>query len=160
MRKRLIDCVLGNYSTYLVLSNLKLLETGDSGSYCRCSRGANLPASPSNHLLASPACPDTCGLSSDGVLTAKSAGVSSVSRNLEFLGYLSEGGTITSTVFTSNTDLSDARCIKRIEHHISHTFWVLLAIYRFDELTEKIPVVTVTISEESQIRLRLQYDES
>jgi hypothetical protein len=90
---------------YLVLSNLDLLETGDSCSYGRSSRSTHLPASSSDSLLASSASPYSCSLSSDGVLAAESASVSSVSGNLEFLSGLSQRRTISSTVLTSDSDL-------------------------------------------------------
>ena len=93
--------------TYLLLRILQLLETSNGGTNSRRSRSTELPASTSDLLLAASARPDTSSLSSDGVLAAERAGVSGVRRDLESLGDLSQRGTITSSVLTSDTDLKD-----------------------------------------------------
>lgn len=91
--------------SYLLLSVLQLLQTGDGRADSRGSRGAELPAASSDLLLASTARPDSSGLSSDGVLSAERASVGGMGRDLESLGDLSERGTITGTVLTGDTDL-------------------------------------------------------
>jgi hypothetical protein len=103
-----ICALLGNYSTYLLLRILKLLQTSNGSSDSRGRRCSELPATTSDGSLATTASPDSCSLSSDGILTAERASVGGVGGDLESLGYLSQGGAISSAVLTSDTNLLGA----------------------------------------------------
>jgi hypothetical protein len=59
----------------------------------------------SSGLVATAAAPDTNGDTLDGVLTAEGASVGRVLGHFDLLDLLSQAGTITGTVLTSNADL-------------------------------------------------------
>jgi len=68
----------------------------------------NCPCATSNCLSTTLAVPDPNGVSLHAVLSAECADVSGVLGDFHLLDLFSEGGTITSTVFTGHTDLCAA----------------------------------------------------
>merc|ERR1712054_561647 len=59
----------------------------------------------SDNALAALAVPDADSLAADGDLAAEGAGVLGVLSDFHLLHLLTQGGTVTGTIFTGNTDL-------------------------------------------------------
>ena len=74
-----------------------------------CSCGG-LPCPASNGLFAALAFPDADGLPSDGILSAELACIASMLGNFNLLNNLSQGSTVSCTVFADNSDFLCALC--------------------------------------------------
>lgn len=91
------------FSPFLNLRNLpqsSKRRPHSSGSRCRHS-----VCSSSDGLAAGLAVPDANGVSLNGGLAAESADISGVLGDFHLLDLLSEGGTVSGTVFTGHADL-------------------------------------------------------
>lgn len=117
MRKRdLMDCLLYNalIKQKNVLQNSKggrrlsfshFSQSSDGRSDSGGSSGGDSVSTTSDSLLTRRTSPDTGSTSLDGLLTTERAVVSSVLLNFQLLDLSSQGGTVTDTVLTSDTNL-------------------------------------------------------
>jgi hypothetical protein len=87
------------------LSFEEITETTDSTADSSGSGSRDGPSTTGHSLITSLAGPDTNGTSLDGVFTTESTSVSGVLGDFHLLYLLTEGSTITGTVFTDNSDL-------------------------------------------------------
>lgn len=78
-------------------------RAGGSGGGCGDGVGTT-----GNSLLAALALPDTNSLALDGVLSAEGADVAGVLGDFHLLHLLTQGGTVSGTIFTRDTDLLSA----------------------------------------------------
>lgn len=86
------------------LSLSQLSQTSDGRSDGGSSSGGNGVSTTSNGLVTGVTVPDTGSVSLHRLLTTEGTVVTSVLLNLQFLGLTTQGGTVTDTKFTSDTN--------------------------------------------------------
>lgn len=80
-------------------------QSSDGRSDSSGSSGGDSVSTTSNGLLTGSTSPDTSSTSLNGLLTAERAVVSGVLLDFQLLDLSSQGGTVTDTVLTCDTDL-------------------------------------------------------
>jgi hypothetical protein len=93
------------FTLSLLSSSSRLSQSCDSGTGSDGSHSAEDISTTSHDLFASLALPDTSCLSLNSSLTAESAAILGMLSDFHLLDDLSQGGTISGTVFTANSDL-------------------------------------------------------
>ena len=101
LSRRMVDLVAA--AAGVLLQSVRVLRSSFLVSPALDLR--NSPCASCNCLLATLALPNSDRVSLDSVLAAERADVSGVLADFHLLDLLSEGGTITGTVFTGHTDL-------------------------------------------------------